>query len=199
MLVTCFSTARAVITSWSAIAWFERPSAISANTSRSRAESASRGSWRRWRPRSSETTSGSRADPVGDPANRVREALDVGHAVLQEVADPLGRRGDELERVALLDVLAQHQDAGPRQLLTDLQGRANAVVGVSGWHADVDDRGIGVVRADLSQQVVGVPGVADDLQPASSSRRAIPSLKSTESSATTTRTEPRLARRGRAS
>src|SRR3954469_12839294 len=43
MLVTCFSTARSVTTSASAIAWLDLPSAISPSTSRSRGLSASSG------------------------------------------------------------------------------------------------------------------------------------------------------------
>ena len=50
--VTCFSTARSVTTSSSAIAAFDRPSAISPRTSRSRGEIASSGSSRRCRPTS---------------------------------------------------------------------------------------------------------------------------------------------------
>jgi len=42
MLVTCFSTARPVITSVSAIAWLLRPSAISSRTSYSRDVKSSR-------------------------------------------------------------------------------------------------------------------------------------------------------------
>ena len=63
MLVTCFSTARSVTTSCSAMAWFERPSAISSSTSRSRGVRSSSGSSRRARPSSWATTSGSSADP----------------------------------------------------------------------------------------------------------------------------------------
>ena len=63
MLVTCFSTARSVTTMCSAIALFERPSAISSSTSRSRGVSSSSGSSRRARPTSWETTSGSSAEP----------------------------------------------------------------------------------------------------------------------------------------
>ena len=63
MLVTCFSTARGVTTSFAAIAPLERPSAISPSTSRSRAVSSASGSSRRRRPTSCETTDGSSAEP----------------------------------------------------------------------------------------------------------------------------------------
>ena len=41
---------------------------------------------------------------------------------------------------------------------------AQAVVGVVGRHADVDDRDVGLVRADLAQQVLGVAGLRHDLE-----------------------------------
>ena len=62
MLAMCFSTALSVSTSASAMPAFERPSAISASTSRSRGVSASTGLARR-RPSSCATTSGSSAVP----------------------------------------------------------------------------------------------------------------------------------------
>ena len=55
MLVTCFSTARSVTTSRPAIPAFDRPSAISSRTSRSRGVSESIGSVPRRRPTSCET------------------------------------------------------------------------------------------------------------------------------------------------
>src|SRR3954454_2482715 len=63
MLVTCFSTARSVTTSRSAIAWFDRPSAMSSSTSRSRGVSCEIGSSPRRRPTRRDTTSGSSAEP----------------------------------------------------------------------------------------------------------------------------------------
>jgi hypothetical protein len=106
MLVTCFSTARGVTKSFSAIAAFERPSAISSSTSRSRGVSASSGSSPRRRPTSRETTVGSSADPPSpDAAHGVGELVDVRHAVLEQVADTLGAALEEIERVAGLDVL----------------------------------------------------------------------------------------------
>src|SRR5581483_4302308 len=63
MLVTCFSTARSVTTSRSPIAWFDRPSAISPSTSRSRGVRRSSGSSRLVLPTSRATTAGSSAEP----------------------------------------------------------------------------------------------------------------------------------------
>ena len=69
MLVTCFSTARSVTNIRSAIAWFERPSAMYFRTSRSRARPPS-GSSRRCLPTSSLTTVGSGRAALGDPPHR---------------------------------------------------------------------------------------------------------------------------------
>jgi hypothetical protein len=63
MLATCFSTVPPVTTSASAMPAFERPSAISASTWRSRAVSAARPSARRLARSSWPTTSGSSAVP----------------------------------------------------------------------------------------------------------------------------------------
>ena len=65
-----------------------------------------------------------------------------------------------------------------------------ALVGVRRRHPDVDDRDVRPVGADLAQEVLGVAGLADDLQPDSSRSRATPSRSSTESSARTTRMAP---------
>ena len=41
---------------------------------------------------------------------------------------------------------------------------AQALVGVRRRHADVDDRDVGLVGAHLAQQLVGVAGLADDVE-----------------------------------
>ena len=158
MLVTCFSTARSETTNASAIAAFERPSAISSSTSRSRGgERARAGRPSRWRPTRCETTSGSSADPPpATRCDRVDEALDVGDAVLQQVADAGRVVGQQRLRVVGLDVLGQDQHAQVGVLGAQLDRRAQAVVGVVGRHAHVDDRDVGLVGADLAHEVVGV-------------------------------------------
>ena len=90
-LVTCFSTACGVTTSSSAMPLFERPSAISSSTSRSRGVRASSGSSRRRRPSMCATTVGSSTEPPL-PTRRTASAntAEVGHAVLEQVADALG-------------------------------------------------------------------------------------------------------------
>ena len=50
-------------------------------------------------------------------------------------------------------------------LRPDLARRLDALVGLRRRHADVDDRHVRVVAAHLQQQLVGGPGLADDLDP----------------------------------
>ena len=66
-------------------------------------------------PSSCATTSGSSAVPPS-PTRRTasRNSRDVGDAVLQQVADAVGSPAEQLGRVALLDVLGQHEDADRR-------------------------------------------------------------------------------------
>src|SRR5262249_32897145 len=50
-----------------------------------------------------------------------------------------------------------------RQLFANRRRGPQPVVGVIGGHPDVDDRDVGLVGADLAEQVLGVGGLADDL------------------------------------
>src|SRR3954453_3562301 len=98
-----------------------------------------------------------------DPTHAVNEALDVRDAVLEQVADALRVVGQQLERVGLLDVLREHEHAGLRLLGTDGRGRPQTLVGLRRRHPDVDQRDVGLVGADLAQQVLRVSGLADDV------------------------------------
>ena len=121
MLVTCFSTPRSVKKIRAAIAEFDSPSAINSSTSRSRGVSSSSGSSLRRRPTSCETTLGSSAEPpAGDPLDRGDEVGQVVDPVLEQIADPLCALLQELERVALLDVLGENEHGGLRVLVADL-------------------------------------------------------------------------------
>src|ERR1700684_436267 len=114
MLVLCFPTAFSEMNSRWAIALFDRPSAISLSTSRSRAVSRVIGLSRARRPISFLTTSGSMTVPPAaaprsppaqqlahhlgvhagaagrDRADRVGEPVVVEHPVLEQVADGAG-------------------------------------------------------------------------------------------------------------
>ena len=71
---------------------------------------------------------------------------------------------EQVERVGLLHVLGEHEHRGARVLRADRARRAQALVGVGRRHADVDDRHVGLVGADLAQQVLPVAGLAGDLE-----------------------------------
>ena len=66
---------------------------------------------------------------VIDPAHRVDEAVDLGDPVLEQVADPLAARAQEVDRIVLLDVLREDEDPGPGQLLADRRRRAQRTYG----------------------------------------------------------------------
>ena len=88
MLATCFSTAPPETTRAAAIPALDRPSAISASTSRSRGVSVARSPACRLARTSWLTTSGSSAvPPARHPGQRVGELGHVGDPVLEQVAD----------------------------------------------------------------------------------------------------------------
>ena len=166
MLVTCFSTARSVTTSRSAIAWFERPSAISSSTSRSRGVSSSSGSSRA--AAADELRDDRRVErraALGDAPHRGGELVDVGDAVLEQVADALGAVGEQLERVARLDVLREHEHAGLRDAARGSPARragprrcASAACGCR------RSRRPGLYERTFSSSSSALPGLADDLE-----------------------------------
>ena len=87
-----------------------------------------------------------RAAAGGHALHGVDEARDVADALLEQVSDPLGAFADQVERVALLIELRQHEDARVRQLGPQLHRRAQAIVLMARRHLDVDDGDIGPVR-----------------------------------------------------
>ena len=166
MFLTCFSTVCSVTNSRSAIAWFERPSAIRASTSRSRSVRRSSGlSPCRRRPTSSPTTAGSRTEPpCPDAVDAGGELVEVGHALLEQVADAVGPGGEQFERVAGVDVLGEDEDSDRGPSLADDLGRAQSLVGVRRWHPDVDDRDVRAGALDQLEQAVAVGGEPDDFE-----------------------------------
>ncbi len=165
MLVTCFSTARSVTNRRSAIAWFERPSAISSSTSRSRGGELLERVVGALAPDELADDGGvERGAAVGDPAHGGAELLEVGDAVLEEVADPLGARLEKRHRVARLDVLREKQHADVGMALADLARSLQSLVRVGRRHADVDHRHVRLVHRDVAQEVLGGAGLRHDLE-----------------------------------
>ena len=166
MLVTCFSTARSVTKSRSAIAWFDRPSAISSSTSRSRGgQLLERVVGALPTHELADDGGVERRAAVGHAAHGRAELLEIGDAVLEQVADALGARLEERHRVPGLDVLREQEHADRGMPLADLAGGPKALVRVRRRHADVDDRDVGLVHRDVAEQVLRVARLRDDLEP----------------------------------
>jgi hypothetical protein len=89
----------------------------------------------------------------------------VGDPVLQQVPDAAGLDREQVGRVALLDVLRQHQHGDVRVLAAQDQRGPDALVGVGRRHADVDHGEVGPVLGDRPQELAGVGHGLDDLQP----------------------------------
>jgi hypothetical protein len=83
--------------------------------------------------------------------------------VLEEVADAAGPVAEQRREVAAGHVLRQHQNAGRRAGPADVQRRAEAVVGVVGWHPDVGDDDVRPVGGRRRPQRVGVADRGDDV------------------------------------
>ena len=171
---------------------FESPPP-SARAPRARAASARRAVRRLAGGRgAAQTTSGSIAvPPRRDAAHRVEEVVDLEHAILQQVAEPLGRLADELERVRSPRHLGEQEDADLGVLLAGSRRAARAPSSVCvGRHPHVDDGHVRPApRRTAFCSASAFAAWADDLDaPPSASTRASPSRSSTESSAITTRT-----------
>ena len=99
-----------------------------------------------------------------DAPQRARDLAEVGDPVLEQIADTARVVADQLERVARLDVLAEHEYADLRVRPADRHGRSEPIVGMRGRHPDVGHDHVGLMRADLADEVVGVTGLRDDLE-----------------------------------
>src|SRR3954454_13350376 len=141
MAVTCFSTAPAVTVSALAIATLERPSAIRPSTSCSRTVRSCSGPGCSSAPKCA-TTSGSRGSPPAAPRppggergaprrdapHGVDELARVADALLEQIADAAVPVGEQLRRVAGLDVLREHQHAEALDVAPGLDCRPQALV-----------------------------------------------------------------------
>ena len=120
---------------------------------------------RRGRPTSCSTTNGSSTEsPLADPLDARAELVEVGDSLLEQVADPIGAVGEQLDRVARADVLREDEDPDARASGADLLRRPQPLVGMRGRHADVDDRDVWTVELDQLEQLIGVGGEPDDFE-----------------------------------
>ena len=97
-----------------------------------------------------------------DPAQRVDQHREVGHALLEQVADALGRVLEQPQRVARLEVVGEHEHADVGVLAADLLRGDEPVVGVAGRHADVEDRHVRPRQRDAAQRLGRRARLADD-------------------------------------
>jgi Phage integrase family len=112
----------------------------------------------------------------------------VGDAVLEEVAEPGGRLGQQAHRDADLDVLREDRDADPGMARADLVRGPKPLLGVGRRHADVDERDVRRVDVDLRDDLLAGGRLSHDFE-ARAPQDAIPSRTIRLSSAITTRIE----------
>ena len=98
-----------------------------------------------------------------DLPDRPHQLVDVGDAFLQEVGPTLRAFVEELERVARLDVLAEHDDTDGGVGHAERLGRPHALVGAGRWHPDVGDHDIGLVLRHEVEERIEVFAGTDDL------------------------------------
>ena len=158
MLAMCLLTAFSETTSPAATAAFDRPSAMSASTSRSRGVSRPK----RYVP-------GPLGEQLGDdlgvhdraagrhPADRVDELAHVHHPVLEQVADAATLVRQQLAGVERLHVLREHQDRKARHLLSSLDGRQQPFVGERRRQPHVEDGDIGSMLEQRAEDRRPVP------------------------------------------
>ena len=88
----------------------------------------------------------------------------VADALLEEIAEPRRAVLQQLEGVAVVGVLGQHEDADVRVPAADLVGRLDALHVVRRWHPDVGDHGVGAQLVDLLRSASGPIDGGDHLE-----------------------------------
>ena len=99
----------------------------------------------------------------GDLADRPRQLVALGDAVLQQVGVPGRALRQQRHGVLGVVVLAEDHDAGARMDLADLLDGVDALALEVRWHADVGDDDVGVQLGGAGDERVVVLGHADHL------------------------------------
>ena len=188
MLVTCFSTARIVTTSRSAIAWLEvalghRGQHLTLPRGDVLEHVASGAS-----PAAGETTAGSRRPTGPDAANRCGELVEVGDAILQQISQTGGVLGEQSGGQTQFDVLGEHQHADVGVAGSDL---LSCLEPSSLWVGGIRMSTIatsGLFCSTCASASSPVDARPTTWNPASTSKRLMPSRRRSESSATIKRT-----------
>src|SRR4029453_17946783 len=111
------------------------------------------------------------------PARRVecaQEVADLGHALLEQIADGTRLVREQLGRVPLLHVLREPERGRAGPAPADLDRRAQALVGERRRHPDVDDADVRPLAFDGLDQAERVLHRADDLMPLVAEQAAEP-------------------------
>ena len=90
-------------------------------------------------------------------------AVVVADALLEQIAEPGRAVLEQLEGVAVVGVLRQHQHPDPRMPAADLVGRLDALHLMRRRHADVGDHGVGEQLVDPGEELVGPVDGGDHL------------------------------------
>ena len=137
---------------------FERPSAISSSTSRSRGRQVVDRARAAAAEQLRDDLRVERGAARADAAHGLDEVVDVHHAVLQQVADAArrARAGEQLGRVGALDVLRDDEDRGLGRGAPQLERGAQALVAEGRRQADVDDRDVRLLQPHRVHERVAV-------------------------------------------
>ena len=96
-----------------------------------------------------------------DPPDRRHELGQVGHTVLQQVADPFRSISKELQHVSGLDGIGQDQQADVRMVGSDPLGGFQALGGMGRWHPDVDVSNVWKCVVDEAEEPWDVNGIVE--------------------------------------
>jgi hypothetical protein len=153
MLLMCFSTARGVSTSASAMAVLFLPCAICSSTSRSRGVRSRSGDCaaRERAKTSASTTFGSMYEPPRATSRIAPELVGVRDTLLQQVGAACRAGFQQGEGILPIVELTQDDDTDLRVCLAERGGGANALVGSSRRHADICEHKVRPLPRDLVQ------------------------------------------------
>ncbi len=101
---------------------------------------------------------------LAHPAQRIDELIDVGHPVLQQVADAAGLAGQQLAGVTLLDVLREDHHRDRRPLAADDERRAQPLIGERGRHPHVHHHDVGLMLGDGTQGRLAIGDGGHDIE-----------------------------------
>jgi hypothetical protein len=99
-----------------------------------------------------------------DSSDGVGEVGQSGHAFLEQVADPGRILPQEVDCIAGLDILREHEDRDRWMVRPNPARRLEAFRGVGRWHPNVDDGDVGSLALDEREEAGHVGGLTDDLE-----------------------------------